>query len=164
MKPNEQIAKLEALFDLMTRAYQRFSFLRTMMTDQELHDRINKEKKVIGFERLRLWLYWSLVQQLSNICSDRDDRSPSIATVTEKLKNDQLRKQLEEKSVKKNREMGEAEIRADFNRVYSDYVRRAEEMLSSRSVGGYKKIATSLFPITTRVSTNFIGNHGDAAR
>jgi hypothetical protein len=145
---NKQIAKLEAEVEaLLTStigAYQKFIFLCPMLENQKLHGRINKERNAYGFERLRLWLYWSLVQQLSNICSDTDSRSPSIATVTEKLKKDQLRKQLEEKCVKNNRLFGEAEIRADFNRAYSDYVRRAEEMLSSRAVGGYKKIRNKL--------------------
>jgi len=145
---NKQIAKLEAeveaLLTLTSTAYQRFIFLQPMLANQKLHDRINKEGNAHAFERLRLWLYWSLVQQLSNICSDTDDRSPSIARVTEKLKKDQLRKQLQEKCVKNNRLFGEAEVRADFNRAYSDYVRRADEMLSSRSVGGYKKIRNKL--------------------
>jgi hypothetical protein len=65
-------AEVEALLDLAMRASQRYAFLRPMMTDQELHDQINKEEKAHGFNRLRNWLYWSLVQQLSNICSDRD--------------------------------------------------------------------------------------------
>jgi hypothetical protein len=159
---NKQIAKLEAeadyLLDLTIRAYQRFSFLRPMLGDEKLHERINKEGKARGFNRLRLWLYWSLVQQLSNICSDKDKRSPSIATMTEKLKDDQLqpdlpamkgpgvaplRTQLEEKCLT-NRLLEEAEVRADFNQTYDDYLRRADEMLSSRAVGGYKKVRNKL--------------------
>ena len=145
---NERIAKLEAeveaLFDLTIRAYARFIFLRPMLADQKLHDRIGKEAKAIGFHQLRNWLYWALVQELSKICSDKDPKSPSIAAVTRKLKDVQLRNHLEEKCVKKNREMGEARIRASFNRAYSDYDRRAEEMLVSHSVGGYKTIRDKL--------------------
>jgi hypothetical protein len=144
----QQIAKLEAeveaLLDLTIRAYQRFIFLRPMLADQKLHRRINKEGKGVGFNRLRLWLYWSLVQQLSNICSDKDKRSPSITTVTRKLKKDvPLRKRLEEKYCK-NPHFGEAELRVEFNNLYLDYLRRAEEMLASRAVGGYKKIRNKL--------------------
>ena len=145
---NEQIKKLEAeveaLFNLTIRAYERFIFLRPMLANQELHDRIGEEGKVSSFERLRNWLYWSLAQELSNICSDKSESSPSIRTVTQKLKDVQLRNLLEEKCVKNNREMGEEGVRADFNRAYSDYLYRAEEMLSSRSVGGYKKIRDKL--------------------
>ena len=93
---NEQIGKLEAeveaLFDLTIRAYARFIFLRPMLTDQRLHDRIGKEAKAIGFQHLRSWLYWGLVQELTKICSDKDPRSPSIAVVTQKLKDIELRK------------------------------------------------------------------------
>ncbi len=145
---NERIVRLEAeveaLFDLTIRAYARFIFLRPMLTNQELHDRIEKERKAIGFERLRSWLYWGLVQDLTKICSDNDPRSPSIATVTRKLKDVQLRKQLQQKCVNNNREMGEADVQAAFNQAYSDYKQRAEEMLSSHSVGGYKTIRDKL--------------------
>ncbi len=145
---NERIAKLEAeveaLFDLTIHAYERFILLRPMLTNQELHERIGKEAKGIGFRQLRSWLYWGLVQELTKICSDNDPRSPSIKTVTRKLKDVRFRKQLEQKCVKNNREMGEAEVRASFNRAYSDYERRAEEMLSSHSVGSYKTIRDKL--------------------
>lgn len=145
---NERIAKLEAeveaLFDLTTRAYARFIFLRPMLTDKQLRDRIGKEARAIGFRQLRNWLYWALVQELTKICSDKDRRSPSITTVTQKLKNVELRNQLEEKCVRKNREMGEARVRASFTRAYLDYERRAEEVLSSHSVGSYKKVRDKL--------------------
>jgi len=145
---HERIAKLEAeveaLLNLTIRAYERFIFLRPMLANQELLDRIGKEAKAIGFRRLRNWLYWGLVQELSKICYDKDPKSPSIAAVTRKLKDVQLRNQLEEKCVKNNREMGEARVRASFNRAYSDYDRRAEEMLSSHPVGGYKTIRDRL--------------------
>jgi hypothetical protein len=109
-----------------------------------LHDRIGKEAKAIGFQQLRSWLYWGLVQELANICSDQDPRSPSIMTLTQKLKNMELRKQLEKKCVKNNREMGETEVRSFFDRAYSDYLTRAGEMLSSHSVGSYKTIRDKL--------------------
>jgi hypothetical protein len=145
---NEQIAKVEAeveaLFNLTIRAYERFIFLRPMLTNQELHDRISKEAKGIGFRQLRNWLYWALVQELIKICSDNDPRSPSIATVTRKLEDVELRNQLEHKCVKKNREMGETEVQASFDRAYSDYLTRAGEMLSSHSVDGYKAIRDKL--------------------
>src|SRR5262245_675402 len=142
---SEQIVKLEAeveaLHNLTMRAYVRFAVLRPMMVDEALLGRIAKEKKALGFNRLRTWLYSGLVQQLSKICSDRYSTTPSIATVTKKLENDQLRKQLEERWVRKARELyddDEAKLRAVFNREYSDYLQRAREMLSSHSVDGFK--------------------------
>jgi hypothetical protein len=84
---NERIAKLEAeveaLFDLTIRAHVRFIFLRPMLADQQLRDRIGKEAKAIGFQQLRDWLYWDLVQELSKICSDKEAKSPSIAAKIE---------------------------------------------------------------------------------
>ena len=145
---NEQIAKLqgevEALFDLILRAHARFILLRPMMSNQDLIDRIAKQAKGVGFRRLRNWLYWALVHELAKICSDNDPRSPSIAKVTRKLKDAELRTQLEAKCLKNNREMGEEPVRASFNEAYEDFQKRAEEMLSSQSVGGYKKIRDKL--------------------
>jgi AbiU2 len=145
---SERIAKLEAeveaLFALTTRAYTRFIFLRPMLTDPQLHDRIGKEAKAIGFRQLRNWLYWALVHELTKICSDNDRRSPSIKTITQKLKDVRLRNQLEEKCVKNNREMGEAEVRASFTRAYLDYEQRSEAVLSSDSVGSYKTVRDKL--------------------
>ena len=145
---NERIAKLEAeveaLFDLTIRAYARFIFLRPMLTDQELHNRIGKEAKAIGFRQLRSWLYWGLVQELVKICWDKDPRSPSIMTLARKLTDAELRNRLETKCLKNNREMGEKRVRASFNEAYEDFQKRAEEMLSSHSVGGYKTIRDKL--------------------
>lgn len=137
-------AEVEALFDLILRAHARFIFLRPMLDNRDLLDRIGKEAKGVGFRRLRDWLYWGLVHELAKICADKDPRSPSIANLAEKLKNTELRKQLEAKCVKNNRELGEEPVRASFHDAYKDFQRRAEEMLSSDSVGGYKQIRDKL--------------------
>lgn len=155
---NERIAKLEAeveaLLDLTIRAYARFIFLRPMLADQELHDRIGKEAKAIGFQQLQSWLYWGLVQELAKICSDKDPRSPSITKLRQKLKNVELRKRLEAKCLKNNREMGEHPVLVSFNEAYEDFQKCAEEMLSSHSVGGYKTIRDKLISHNElRVST-----------
>lgn len=145
---SEGIAKLEgeveALFDLILRAHARFILLRPMMSNQDLLDRIAKEAKAVGFRQLRNWLYWALVHELAKVCSDKDPRSPSIARVTRKLRDAELRKQLEANCLKNNREMGEEPVRASFNEAYEDFQKRAEEVLSSQSVGGYKKIRDKL--------------------
>jgi C-terminal, D2-small domain, of ClpB protein len=60
-------------------------FLRPILANQELHDRIGKEAKAIGFRQLRNWLYWCLVQELNKICSAIGKRSP-FEKVTRKLK------------------------------------------------------------------------------
>jgi hypothetical protein len=76
---SEQIAKLEgeveALFELILRAHARFIFLRPLMSNKDLLNRIAKEAKGVGFRRLRNWLYWALVHELAKICSDATTRS-----------------------------------------------------------------------------------------
>jgi len=136
-------AEVEALFTLTIRAYGRFAFLRPMMRNKVLLRRIGRERKVEGFARLRNWLYWALVLELNKICSDDGKRTPSLKRITEKLKDDHLRKQLEDKYAN-NRHFEEAELRAEFNHLYSKYVRRAKKLLSSQSVGGYKTIRDKL--------------------
>jgi hypothetical protein len=64
--------------------------------------------------------------------------------MTRKLKDAELRKQLEAKCLKNKREMGEEPVRASFNEAYEDFQKRADEMLSSDSVGGYKTIRDKL--------------------
>ena len=139
-------AEVEALFTLTIRAYGRFAFLKPMMRNKVLLRRINRERKDEGFARLRNWLYWALVLELNKICSDDDKKTPSIKRITEKLKDDHdhLRKQLEDKYAKGNADMDEAELRAEFNDLYSKYLRRAKKLLSSQSVGGYKTIRNKL--------------------
>jgi hypothetical protein len=56
---------------------------------------------------------------------------------------------LEAKCLKNNREMGEEPVRASFNEAYEDFQKRAEEMLSSHSVGGYKTIRDKLISTTS---------------
>lgn len=89
-------------------------------------------------------VYWALVLELNKICSDDDRRTPSIKRITEKLKDDHLRKQLEDKYAKGNPDVDETELRAEFNDLYSKYVRRAKKLLSSQSVGGYETIRHKL--------------------
>jgi hypothetical protein len=137
-------AEVEALFSLTTRAYSRFLFLRPMLASEKLTKRFGEQRKGVAFNRLRQWLYWSLVQELSKICSDNDSRSPSIAAITRKLKDSEVRSHLQQKCVTKNREMGEERVRTDFNASYDHYLQHADELLSSHSVGGYKTVRDKL--------------------
>src|SRR6267378_2707342 len=124
-----------------------------MLANQKLHDRINKEGNAHAFERLRLWLYWSLVQQLSNICSDTDDRSPSIARVTEKLKKISYGSNCKKSAL---RTIGYSEKRR-FEPISTEPIQITCDVPMKccprgRSVAT-RKFATSLFRITTHVST-----------
>jgi hypothetical protein len=97
---NKQIKKLEAeveaLWQLTMRACGRFAFLKPMMRNKVLLRRIRREQRDKGFARVRNWLLWGLVLELHKISSDDDKRTPSIKTITLKLKDAGLRKQLED--------------------------------------------------------------------
>jgi AbiU2 len=145
----EPITKLEAhvesLFTLTICAHERFLFLRPMMVNQQLIDRIAREEKGIGFRQLRGWLYWALVQELSKICCDKDLKTPCIANICSSLKDPNVLKALEDNYVKKGREMGsESHLRSEFQRIYIGLKQRSEEMLNSTTVGGYKTIRDKL--------------------
>src|SRR6266487_1809879 len=105
-------SQVEALLSLTVSAFQRFRFLKPMLDNRKLHDRIEKENKGAGFNQLRNWLYWSLVLELAKLCHDngKQKRPPSIYAIREKLrKNRALVQALEDKYAKNNREMDEAD-------------------------------------------------------
>jgi hypothetical protein len=52
-------SQVEALFTLTLNAFVRFRFLRPMLDNRKLLDRVEQENKADGFNRLRNWLYWS---------------------------------------------------------------------------------------------------------
>jgi hypothetical protein len=146
----EAIAKLEsqveALFNLTLRASARFHFLKPMLDNRKLIDRIESENKGEGFNQLRNWLYWGLVLELSKLCRDSDKRSPSIHAIRKKLANDDALVQgLEDKYARNNREMfDEAALRAEFRNICKRFEKAADEMLGGRVAGGYRTIRNKL--------------------
>ena len=145
----EKIAKLEAQVDslltLALTAHERFVFLRPMMADQRLNKQIESEGRIVGFERLRNWLYWAFVQELIKICSDNDPRTPCVANLRKQLCDVQTLSALEDKYAVNELEVAsEAQLRAEFRRIYKGFDERAEEMLSSPTVAGYKAIRDKL--------------------
>ena len=145
---NEQIEKLEAEVEALLQpddtAYGRFAFLKPMMRNKVLLRRIRREQKGEGFARLRNWLFGRSFSSSTRFASDDGKRTPSIKTITLKLKDADLRKQLEDTYAKGNPDVEEAELRAEFNRLYSKFLRRAKKLLSSQSVRGYKTIRHKL--------------------
>jgi AbiU2 len=139
-------SEVEALFNLTLRASARFRFLKPMLDNRKLIDRIELEGKGEGFNQLRNWLYWGLVLELSKLCRDNDTRSPSIYAIRERLANDaSLVQTLEDKYAKANRQMfEEAELRAEFRKIYKRFEKGADEMLAGRVAGGYRTIRNKL--------------------
>jgi AbiU2 len=140
-------SQVEALFTLTLNAFGRFRFLRPMLDNRKLLDRIEQENKADGFNRLRNWLYWALVLELAKLCHDngKQKRAPSIYAIREKLKNPELVQALEDKDAKNNREMAEsAELRKEFRTICTRFCENADRMLSEAVAGGYKTIRDKL--------------------
>src|SRR6266404_577622 len=145
----EKIAKLEAevdsLLELTIRANDRYIFLRPMLANRHLNDRVDATRQGRGFDRLRNWLYWALVQELIKICSDNDPRTPCIAKMRAALRDAVTLKALEDKYSKNNREMAdEAELRSEFQRIYRHFEQCSDEILLSNTAAGYKTIRDKL--------------------
>jgi AbiU2 len=140
-------SQVEALLSLTLSAFERFCFLQPMLDNRQLLDRIEQEKKGAGFNRLRAWLYWSLVLELAKLCHDngKQKRAPSIYAIREKLSNPALLQALEDKYAKNNRELADADtLRAEFRTLYARFSESADRMLSERVAGGYKTIRDKL--------------------
>jgi len=145
----ERIERLEAHVDALLKltigAHERFLFLRPMMINQQLTDRIGNQERAICFRQLRGWLYWGLVLEVRKICSDSSDQSPCIRKFSIALEDAETIKALEDKCVKNNREVApEAELRSEFRGIYSRFTQHSREMLASNSVGGYKTVRDKL--------------------
>ena len=117
-----------------------------MLDNKTLIDRIESENKGVGFTQLRSWLYWGLVLELSKLCRDSDERSPSIHAIRNKLTNDDdtLLQALEDKYAKNNWVADEATLRAEFQSIWKRFEKAADEMLIGRVAGGYRTIRDKL--------------------
>ena len=159
----EGIEKLEAQVDslvtLMMRSYAQFLFLRPMMVNYELIARMGTEGKRSGFEQLRSILYWNFIQELVKICDDQDKRTPSIKRIIDKLDNNSLKKDLEDKYSKSAlpriegedydawkalRDQEENELRVKFRNIFERLKNNSKELLSSTTLSGYKEIRDKL--------------------
>jgi AbiU2 len=140
-------SQVEALFMLTINAFGRLRFLRPMLDNRKLLDRIEQENRAGGFSKLRNWLYWALVLELAKLCHDngKQKRAPSIYAIREKLKNPELVQALEDKYAKNNRGMAESEeLTKEFRTIYRRFCENADRMLSEAAAGGYKTIRDKL--------------------
>ena len=85
----DRIVKLQAQVDslqkLLIRAYAKFLFLRPMIVNESLNQRISAEERGVCFRELRNWLYRDFVLELVKVCDDSDERTPSIRQLKEAL-------------------------------------------------------------------------------
>jgi hypothetical protein len=159
----ERIAKLEAevksLLGLLIRAYGQFLFLRPMMLNEKLLERISSQEKGIGFRQLRDWLYWGFIQEIVKICLDSADRTPSIRKLTEALQDQSTVEALKEKysrgsppeiegldqeDIQQLQKQEESELQSEFDETYRRFQNRSAELLSSQALAGYKTIRDKL--------------------
>jgi len=136
-------AEVESLLTLTIRAHERFLFLRPMMVNQRLNERIASEEKGITFSQLRNWLYWGFVQELVKICSDKDERTPCISKMSKKLEAPETVQALEDKYSASTLQP-EAELRSEFRRLYESFQDGANQMLFSNAAEGYKVVRHKL--------------------
>ncbi|HEY1768885.1 MAG TPA: hypothetical protein VGG02_01350 [Chthoniobacterales bacterium] len=147
---NAAVAKLEAQVDaleeLTLRAFNRYLFLAPMLTSGELASRMNDERNGNLFVQLRGWLYWGLVQELAKICLDRDEKSPCISSIRSNLADTPgLLNFLEQKYTNNIHGIGSVEeLRCEFQREYGKFDTKAQQLLESNVVGGYKTIRDKL--------------------
>ena len=84
------IDKLKAHTDHLVNSYlgliRKYAFVDPMVFDQEVTEKYGKASKALGFETIRLTIYYSCIQDVANVCSDKDDRSPSVINIIEKIK------------------------------------------------------------------------------
>jgi AbiU2 len=135
--------QVEALFTLTLNAFVRFRFLRPMLDNRELLDRIEQENKAVGFNQLRNWLYWGLVLELAKLCHDnvKQKRAPSIYAIRKKLSNRTVVKALRDNYANRGREVADAnEAKREFSIIYRRFCKTADWMLSTRVAGGFKTI------------------------
>ena len=152
-------AQVDILHMLLLRVYRQFLFLRPMMVNNSLIDRINKEGKGIGFEDLRILLYYNIILELVKICDDKNEKTPSIRNIAKKLEDQNTRKLLEnehsisdltrvegesEKTWERLRKQDEEELRKKFQETYERMRKNSDELLKSKSLMGYIKMRHNL--------------------
>lgn len=147
----DAIRKLElqvkALFELTVGAFGRFHFLKPMLDNRILLDRIEQENKGAAFNQLRPWLYWGLVLELAKLCHDngKQKRAPSIYAIRKKLSNRAVVKALRDNYANRGRDVAHAnELAMEFSMIYRRFCKTADRMLSARVAGGFKTIRDKL--------------------
>lgn len=159
----DNIAKLEteveSLLGLLVRAYGQFLFLRPMMVNEKLIERISLQEKGVGFRQLLDWLYWGFIQEIVKICLDPDDRTPSIRKLRKALEDESTLQALKEKYSRRSppkiegldqgviqqlQKQDESELRSEFDETYRRFRNRSAELISSHALAGYKTIRDKL--------------------
>jgi len=162
----QQLTKLrghmDRLFDLAIGAWERAKLLEPMMRDDELNKRIGRERKGAAFSRLRIFLYWDLINEIVKLTSDDSERCPSIRNIVAMLKRPGIREELRAIYSKPitpafiggdvlsaaDREMilngDRLELEREFDNLFQRTVDATELLLSSSTVVAYQVVRDKL--------------------
>ncbi len=152
-------AQVESLLGLLIRAYGHFLFLRPMMVNPKLIERISSQEKGVGFRQLRDWLYWGFIQEIVKLCLDASDKTPSIRNLSTALEDEKTVQTLkhkysrrappkieclEQEIIDQLQKQEESELRSEFDEAYERFRKTSAELLSSHALSGYKTIRDKL--------------------
>jgi AbiU2 len=158
-------AEIELLSTLLESAYIDYLFLRPVMSDAGLKNRMEKEGKLEGFNQIGEALYWWFIQQLVKIWDDRDsqDRHVSIRKILRNIADYRIVQQLEDRharwmmphgelpdpetfnSIKKREQQEQRdEFRSRLDRVLS----KGAALLTSEPLQAYRRVRNKLIAHT----------------
>lgn len=152
-------AQVESLLGLLIRAYGQFLFLRPMMVNPKLIERISLQEKGVGFRQLRDWLYWGFTQAIVKVCLDTGDKTPSIRNLSTALEDQRTLQTLKDKYSRRAppkiegleqeiidqlQKQEESELLSEFDETYERFRKTSAELLSSHALLSYKAIRDKL--------------------
>ena len=158
-------AEIEFLSTLLESAYIDYLFLRPVMTDVGLKNRMEKEGKLEGFNQIGEALYWWFIQQLVKIWDDRDsqDRHVSIRKILTSIADYRIVQELEERHARWTRPHGELpdpetlnsikkreqqEQREEFRRRLDRVLSEGAALLGSEPLQAYRRVRNKLIAHT----------------
>lgn len=138
----------------LERAYVDCLFLRPVIADKSLAERMEAEKRARGFYRAGEILYWSFIQRLVKICDDRDsqNRHMSIRKIVDTLTRYEIVRDLENQNIRRMLSRGlegdETSARDHFYQRLRSITERAERLLDSKLLRAYKTVRDKLIAHT----------------
>ena len=158
-------AEIEFLSTLLESAYIDYLFLRPVMSDAGLKNRMEKEGKLEGFNQIGEGLYWWFIQQLVKIWDDRDsqDRHVSIRKILGSIVDYRIVQQLEDEyargtaphgelpdpeTVNSIHEREQQELREEFRRRLGRVLSEGVALLACEPLQAYRRIRNKLIAHT----------------
>jgi AbiU2 len=158
-------AEVELLSTLLQSAYIDYLFLRPVMSDVGLKNRMEKEGKLEGFNQIGEALYWWFIQQLVKIWDDRGSqaRHVSIRKILTNIADYRIVQQLEDRHARWMRPHGELpdpetlnsikkreqqEQREEFRRRLDRVLSEGAALLAAEPLQAYRRVRNKLIAHT----------------